>query len=110
MERDTTYFKAVNWLNTQRVRCDNIVEIDPSIWDNVRFSFENEDGSKVEIFQWFLTSASEEDVEYLERSFKLKFTYSNKLDLFVLCVDHCGTPWDAVDWKCYNDDIGSEWL
>jgi len=110
MKRDTTYFKAVNWLNTQRVRCDNITETDPSIWDNARFSFENEDGSKVEIFQWFLTSASEEDVEYLERSFKLKFTYSDKLDLFVLCVDHCGTPWDAVDWKCYNDDIGSEWL
>lgn len=109
MARDTTYLKAVNWLHNQRIHCDNILDIDPSVIDNARFSFE-EDGVKVEIFQWFLTDASEEDVEWLEKSFKLKFSYSNKLELFVLCVDHCGTPWDAVDWKCYNDDIGSEWL
>ena len=109
MARDTTYLKAVNWLHNQRIHCDNIFDIDPSVIDNARFSFE-EDGVKVEIFQWFLTDASEEDVEWLEKSFKLKFSYSIKLELFVLCVDHCGTPWDAVDWKCYNDDINDRYL
>ena len=112
----TNYAVAVNWLNNDYVLCNNIGEVDPSIWDNMRFSlwyYEDEDGNyydnesdyegdgelqecQNEIYQYFLTDASESDVEYLEEHFGLLFTYSDLLDLYVLCVDHYGTSWDYV--------------
>lgn len=51
-----------------------------------------------DIFQWYLTDATEGDVEYLRNHFGLLFTYSNMLDLYVLCVTHYGTSWSYVDW------------
>ena len=96
----TNYRTAVDWLNTALVLCNNIGEVDPSIWDNARFSFyeEDEDGyeHETEIFQYYLTDASESDVEWLEEHFGLLFTYSDLLDIYVLCVDHWGTSWDYV--------------
>ena len=112
----TNYAVAVNWLNNDFILCNNIGEVDPSIYDNMRFSlwyYEDEDGNyydnesdyegdgeleehENEIYQWYLTSASESDVEYLEEHFGLLFTYSDLLDLYVLCVDHYGTSWDYV--------------
>ena len=96
----TNYAVAVNWLNNDFVLCNNIAEVDPSIWDNCRFPLENEYGDPIEIYQYFLTSASEWDVEWLEEHFGLLFTYSELLDLYVLCVDHYGTNWHYVDWEC----------
>ena len=46
--------------------------------------------------QWFITDCSQSDVEYLEKSFNLLFTYSELLDKYILCVDHWGTSWDYV--------------
>lgn len=94
----TNYATAVDWLNTQLVLCNNIGEVDQSVFDNLRFSIwgEDEDEPETEIFQWFLTDASESDVEWLEEHFGLLFTYSDLLDLYVLCVDHLGTGWDYV--------------
>lgn len=112
----TTYATAVNWLGKDCVMCNNIVDVDPSVWDNMRFPiyyWEDEDGNtyddecdvpegkhaeekSTEIYQWFLTSFSEGDVEWLEEHFGLLFTYSEALGLYVLCVDHWGTSWDCV--------------
>lgn len=96
----TNYATAVDWLDTQLILCNNIGEVDPSVYDNLRFNLfeEDEDGyeNETEIFQWFLTDASESDVEWLEEHFGLLFTYSDLLDLYVLCVDHWGTGWDYV--------------
>lgn len=114
-EKYTTYNIATHWLDGGLVLCNEIVEIDPSIFDNMRFDFYNEEqGTETEIYQWFLTSWSESDVEYLEKTFPdLLFTYSDKLDCFVLCVDHYGTMWSSVecrvaddsDWGKYNKDL-----
>ena len=52
-----------------------------------------------EIYQWFLTDCGEDDVEFLRLHFGLLFTYSDKLDLWVLCVTHFGTMWRGVDWE-----------
>ena len=94
--------------------CNNIVEIDPSVYDNARFSFyeENEDGSETqtEVYQWYLTDATESDVEFLEKSFGLLFTYSNVLDMYVLCVDHYGTSWNGVPCEVLNDEINDAYL
>ena len=108
MPRKTNYYNAVHYLHNNLILCNEIVEIDGSVRENVRFDLKDEEGRTVEIFQWFLTDASEDDVEWLEKSFHLKFTYSDKLDLYVLCVDHFGTPWNGVECECYNDDISDE--
>lgn len=93
----TTYKEAVHWLHNNFVLCNNIPGVDESVWDNARFPlYDDESETETDIFQWFITDASESDVEYLEKNFGLLFTYSNKLGCFVLCVDHWGTSWDYV--------------
>jgi len=87
MEYSTNYSIAVHWLHNNYILCNQIIKVDPY--------FECPDE---EIFQYFLTDASKEDVEYLERHFGLTFGYSDLLDLYVLCVDHFGTSWDYVYW------------
>lgn len=98
MNYPTNYKKAVNWLNPSLILCNEICEVDESVYENMRFELEDKNGDYVEIYQWFLTSLSFGDMEYLERHFGLHFTYSNKLDLYVLCVPHYGTSWDYVYW------------
>ena len=96
----TNYHVAVHWLRNSYILCNDIVNVDPSVLDNMRFDSYNEDeDSYMEIYQWFLTSASEWDVEWLEKHFGLHFTYSELLDLYVLCVPHYGTGWDYVYWE-----------
>ncbi len=112
----TNYYVAAHWLHNSLILCNDIVNIDQSVFDNLRFPFwqyEDEDGNiydnesdydgdgelyekETEIYQWFLTDCSESDVEYLEEHFGLLFTYSDMLDLYVLCVDHFGTMWKGV--------------
>lgn len=92
----TTYSQAVYGLHNDFVLCNNIVNIDESIWDNMRFNYYDEDDNPIEIYQWYITDASQSDVEYLEKHFGLLFTYSDKLDCYILCVDHCGTSWNHV--------------
>lgn len=112
MSKQTTYAIATHWLRNNYILCNNIFEIDPSCYDNARFDWEDEEGNGREFFQYLLTDASKDDVEWLERNFpELCFTYSDLLDCFVLCVDHCGTSWNYVatavsdDLLKYNPDI-----
>ena len=98
----TNYKTAANWLHSALILCNNIGEIDPTILDNMRFELEEEDENgdfitRHEIYQYFLTDCNEYDVEFLEEHFDLLFTYSELLDVYVLCVDHFGTPWSGVD-------------
>ena len=88
----TTYRAAVEWLNTNLVLCNRLPEIDSTIWENMRQGFDEE----TEIFQWYITDASDTDVDWLEEHFGLLFTYSELLECWILCVDHYGTSWDYV--------------
>lgn len=110
MVRTTNYYNAVHFLHSALILCNEIVEIDESVIENCRFDFEDSDSSSREIFQWFLTDLNKGDVEWLEESFGLLFSYSEKLGLYILCVDHLGTHWDYVDCPCYNDEISDELL
>lgn len=102
----TTYSIAVHWLRPDLILCNNISEIDPSVVDNARFSFyaEAEEETETEIYQWYLTSLSLDEVEWAEKNFPdIKFTFSSMLDCFVLCVDHFGTGWDYVPTSISDD-------
>lgn len=103
----TSYKEAVNWLGNDFVLCNNIPNIDQSIWDNMEFNYyDDETDSYTEIYQWFITDCSQSDVEYLTKHFELKFTYSELLDCYILCVDHFGTSWDYVSniVNCFGDN------
>lgn len=100
----TNYAAAVNWLHKGFVMCNKLPEIDNSLWDNMnRELYDEETNEYTEIYQWFITSWSEWDVEWLEKTFPdLIITYSDLLDCYVLCVDHLGTGWDYVMTTCTN--------
>ena len=98
----TNYKVAAHWLNNSLILCNDIVEKDASVFDNLRFDpYDEENDSYTEIYQWFLTDCTKSDVEYLEEHFGLLFSYSDLLDLYILCVDHYGTAWDYV--SCDTD-------
>jgi hypothetical protein len=93
----TNYRVATEWLNGSLILCNEIANVDPSIFENARFeTYDDETGEYAEVYQYYLTNYDAGDVEFLEEHFNLLFTYSNDLDLFVLCVDHYGTAWDYV--------------
>lgn len=98
----TDYYTASHWGGTALILCNNIPNIDDSVWDNMRFPYcSEEDDSYVDIYQWFITNMNESDVEWAEETFPdLKFTYSNMLDCYILCVDHFGTMWKGVSTRC----------
>lgn len=109
----TNYRVAVHWLNNSYVMCNNIAVIDVSIFDNMRFSFYDEEtNTDMEIYQWFISDCSDSDVEYLEETFGLLFTYSDLLDCYILCVNHYGTAWDYVYCETTNENAAralGEW-
>lgn len=100
-----SYKRLVDRVCNNRVLCNNIVNVDESIWDN-GITGNLEDMGNIEIFQYYLVDMSEWDVEYAKQfESELIISYSNKLDLYVLMVDHFGTSWDYVmtDIEYTND-------
>ena len=105
----TNYQVATSWLNNALILCNDITEIDNSVYENQRFSnwinwetgeecdADDEKATEVDIYQWYLTDCTEDAVKFLEKHFGLLFTYSDLLDLYVLCVDHFGTGWEYVE-------------
>ena len=91
-----SFADAVKRFNNSLILCNNIAELDSTLWDNMRFSLEDEDGNYREIMQYFITDCTSEDVRYLEQWFGLLFTFSDMLDCYILCVDHWGTSWTGV--------------
>lgn len=73
------------------ILCNNINELDESIWENL------EEPVNDEIYQYYLCDIDSWNKEWLEElGNPLILSYSNMLDLDVLMVDHFGTSWDYV--------------
>jgi hypothetical protein len=102
MVKYTTYRIATKWLNNNYILANSITE-EEGFFDECRFDLYDEYDNFIDIFQYYITDASLDDVEYLEKNFGLKFSYSNKLDCFVLCVDHYGTSWDYVSCEISDE-------
>ena len=95
-------------MNNSYILCNEIVEKDFSVYENVRFPLEDEEtGEMTEIYQWFLTDCSESDVQYLEETFGLLFS-SDLLDLYILRVPHYGTSWGYVYCETTNEYAARE--
>lgn len=109
----TDYKTAATWGGCNLVLCNNLPSIDPSVWDNMRFDYYDEENDQFEeVFQWFITDLTDWQVEWQEKTFDLQYTYSDLLDCYILCVMHFGTAWAGVPcevfsdgWKTANPDL-----
>ena len=119
-----SYRTIVEYFIGDIVLCNNITEIDESIYDNLpikeRYYNENDeeiteeeyynddnayfDNSAPEIYQYYLCHVSDYEKEQCEKA-GLILSYSDKLECDVLCVDHWGTSWDYVltNVKLFDD-------
>ena len=86
-----SYRRLINAYIQDLVLCNNITEIDSSVWDNMG-EFDDDD---LEMYQYYLCDLSSYERETLEE-YGIILSYSDMLDLDVLCVEHYGTSWDYV--------------
>ena len=109
-----SYKTLVEYFIGDIVLCNNIVNIDDSIWDNleVEETYYNENGEEItydeyleddnayterndEFYQYYLCNLSEYEREKATEA-GLVLSYSDKLECDVLCVTHYGTSWSYV--------------
>lgn len=87
--------------NAPLVLMNNIVEVDTSVYDNVIIGslYDEEEDEYEEVYQWYATSLSNFDIDYIRNNYEDEFiiTYSDLLDTYFLAVTHWGTSWDYVD-------------
>lgn len=126
-----SYKTIVDYFIGDIVLCNNIVEIDSSVYDNLtieeKYYNENDeeiteeeyynddnaycDNSTPEIYQWYICNLSDYDKKQCEKA-GLILSYSDMLDCDILCVDHFGTSWDYVltSVKLFDDyDALTKW-
>ena len=84
------------------ILCNEIINLDQTALEVVypEDFYDNED-EDFEITQYYLTDANANDAKVLSEKYGLIFSYSEMLDLYVLCVDHYGTPWESVECNVY---------
>lgn len=85
-----SYGRIIDNCIPHRVLCNNVADIDHSVWDNIPERFINE-----EIYQWYICDLDNYTREILTE-YGIILSYSNLLDTDILCVEHCGTSWDYV--------------
>ena len=110
-----SYKTLVDYYIGDIVLCNNIIDIDTSVYDNLEIEekYYNENGEEIseeeyyndnnaycdnnipEIYQYYLCNVGQWDVEQAKKA-GLILSYSDKLECDVLCVDHYGTSWDYV--------------
>ena len=97
-----SYKTLVNRFIGDIVLCNNIADIDDSIWENVQVGslYDEENDTYTDIYQYYLCNVSKWDIEALKELTKddnsIILSYSDKLECDVLIVDHFGTSWDYV--------------
>lgn len=94
------YYSATHWNQGSLILFNEIHEIDPDFNEYEEME-EDEDGNYPDIYQYFLTSWNDYYVGWLKDKFpELIIAYSDKMNMWILCVDHYGTAWDYVWTEC----------
>ena len=102
----TSYSTLVDRFVDNLVLCNNILNLDEFLFDNIVVG---EIGEDTEIYQAYIIDIANYNIEYLQENLEntndIIIAYSNMLDCFVLLVDHFGTSWDYVstDIKLTDD-------
>lgn len=115
-----SYARLCDRVFNSMILCNNILQVDECIADNLEcgdfYDYKDEDGNyytreeyeadkdgKIfedarDFYQYFIVSLAFSDVDYIRDHFgdELTLLYSDKLDNYILCVDHWGTSWDYV--------------
>lgn len=106
----TTFDKVVKLRGMQMAICNNIPDVDEKVWENFTGNYydNSDEGQYIEIYQWYITGLDKWDVDWFVKHFNLIFTYSEMLDVWVLCVNHYGTSWESVDWYTDLPEFGDK--
>ena len=87
-----SYKRIIDRYISDLVLCNNIENLEPyeELYDNMQNGYED-----MEIYQYYVCNLTEFEKEKL-LEYGIILSYSNVLDVDVLCVDHFGTSWDYV--------------
>ena len=100
-----SYGRIVKTYINDLILCNNIAEIDESIWNNFINAYEEVD---MDIYQYCLCELNNYIKDKLA-DYGFILTHSDLLGLDVLCVTHCGTSWDYVmtdvEWTTNIDEV-----
>ena len=81
------------------VLCNNITEVDPEFFCNIKSGVEESDAP--EIYQWFIV---DDDATWILEKANEPLFYSEKLGCYVWGVTHYGTAWSHVLTSLELDD------
>ena len=95
-----SYRTLLNRLNINCILCNNIVNIDEFLFDNIVCGsvYDEENDEYEEIYQYYVIDANDDDIKFINNWYKdeLIIAYSETLENYILLVDHFGTSWDYV--------------
>lgn len=92
-----SYKTIVNSCVDSLILCNNIIDVDNSLYDNFNKNIYEENGDTFkDIYQYYITDISSEHQAEKAEEMGLILAYSDLLDCYILCVDHFGTSWDCV--------------
>lgn len=98
------YMTLFNFLFTDSILCNNIINVDSEFFYNEEIKEEEDDDDEyMEFYQYYLVNVDawrlEKYKEYLQEKNKesnISLFYSNVLDCYVVGVSHFGTSWSCV--------------
>lgn len=90
-----SYSRVIEKFIGNIVLCNNIEELDDSIFENAVNLYNKDMKKKTEIYQYYLCNIDEWEKEQLIEM-GIIISYSDMLGCNVLMVDHFGTSWDYV--------------
>lgn len=89
-----SYRRIIERYISDFVLCLKINEVDEFVWENMQ-NVDFDSDEEICIYQYYLCNLSDFERETL-LEYGIILSYSNVLDLDILCVDHLGTSWDYV--------------
>ena len=97
----TDFNTAIKWFGNNFVNINNLRKIEPSFDRKIRRKYEK-NGNK--ICQTLISDCSDNETEYLKKTFGLKFEHSVLLKKHILLVNHIDTDWNHIKQPIYSQE------